>query len=533
VDNPEPRSRVYPFKRTENSDRLSASVGHSTILRATGIQKSFPGVRALKGVDLDVRAGEVHALAGENGAGKSTLMHILAGVYRPDRGTLFFNGIENVHIQNEHHARQLGISIVYQERSLFDLLTVAENIFVDGQEVNRFGFLDRRALHARAAALLDQLGLRIDPGDRVERLSPAQQQMVEVAKALATSARLIIFDEPTASLSSAESAILFEIVTKLRADGVGIIYISHRLDEIFRLADRVTVLKDGDGQGTFAVNEITPEELISRMVGRTLVPQRGSSGEAGAPVLELAGVSEYASSSTTSKFADISFAAHGGEILAIAGLAGAGRSELAQAIFGLSSFATGQILLENVQIRPASPREAIEAGIGYVPEDRKQAGLFAAMSVSENISSARLDLFGANWTDDRKRDAAAQALCSRLRITSPGVSEPAGNLSGGNQQKVMLARWLLANPKVLIVDEPTRGIDVGARAEVYAFLRELADQGRAVIVISSDLMEIFAIADRILVMNRGRITGEFRRDEADEQEIIRRASASATEVPAR
>ncbi|MBI2948911.1 MAG: sugar ABC transporter ATP-binding protein [Verrucomicrobia bacterium] len=502
----------------------------TSLLAMRGIHKRFPGVHALKGVDLEVQAGEVHAVVGENGAGKSTLMHILAGVYRPDEGTIAFRGRSNVVIADEHSAQQLGIAIVFQERSLFGPLSVAENVFAGRQPVNRWGKIDRRALYDRTRVCLRRVALAVEPEVSVEHLSPAQQQLVEVAKALSVGARLIIFDEPTAALTETETSALFRVIAQLQSQGVGIIYISHRLEEIFQIADRVTVLKDGAGQGTRIVRETHPGELICRMVGRDLaLLQRQSRGEPNTnPVrLEVAGLNDAEEFRGSRPYLqEISFQIRGGEILVLAGLAGAGRTELALSLFGVRPRASGEIRVDGRRVNIHSPAEAIEAGLGYAPEDRKDSGLFLDRSIAQNVVAARLNDFGAWWFKDRQGETVTEEFRRKLRVACTNVNQPVQELSGGNQQKIVLARWLLVDPKVLIVDEPTRGIDVGAKAEVHSVLRELASRGTAVIVISSDLPEVLAVADRVLVLCDGRIVGELKGDEASEEKVMRCATIS-------
>jgi ribose transport system ATP-binding protein len=497
------------------------------LLTTHDIHKRFPGVHALRGVSFDLRPGEVHALVGENGAGKSTLMHILAGVHQPDEGELKIDGTPVV-IGDEQRAQDLGIGIVYQERSLFDLLTVAENIFAGRQPKRRWGGIDRATMRAETQDILNQLDLKIDPDTPLDQLNPAQQQMVEVAKALALNARILIFDEPTAALTEAETNTLFRVIRQLRAQGKGIIYISHRLHEIFALADRVTVLRDGEGRGTLAVAETSPDDLVTRMVGRELSEeyhQSHVSKFSERVVLQVNSLStRRVPDEARTLLHDVSLQVHAGEILGLAGLAGAGRTELGLAIFGANPIAAGEVKLDGMPVNIASPRAAISAGVGYLPEDRKETGLFLEMSIAENITAARLEQFGAWWLDQVQSETVAQDFVSKLRIAAPNVQQPVITLSGGNQQKVLLARWLLVNPKVLIVDEPTRGVDVGAKAEVHALLRQLAEQGTAVIVISSDLPEVLALADRIVVMREGRVRGELTRTDASEEAIMRLAS---------
>lgn len=493
-----------------------------SLLSMRGVHKRFPGVHALKGVSLEVRAGEVHALIGENGAGKSTLMHILAGVVRPDEGSIDFNGQDNISIPDEHCAQRLGIAIVFQERSLFADLSIAENIFAARQPINGWGKIDRDKLFADTRAMLDKVGLQVAPDTPLKDLSAAQQQMVEIAKALSLDAKLIIFDEPTAALTETETQALFDVIEQLKSKCAGIIYISHRLEEIFEIADRVTVLRDGEGQGTFAVSETNPDHLISRMVGRELARAHGGPDArrgTSAPVLEVQNLCE-----SRARLQKISFVAHGGEVLTFAGLAGAGRTELALCLFGARRPDSGEVRIHGRPIRVHSPAEAIAAGIGYLPEDRKEAGLFLDMSVAQNIGAAHLEQFGGFWFSDAEQVGVAEQFRAQLRIASRSVRQSVQSLSGGNQQKVVLAKWLLVNPKVLIVDEPTRGIDVGAKAEVHRLLRELASKGTAVIVISSDLPEVLAVADRILVMREGRINGELAAADATEERVMRFAA---------
>jgi ribose transport system ATP-binding protein len=500
---------------------------NQTLLEIRGVEKRFPGVHALRGVSLEVRRGEIHALVGENGAGKSTLMHILAGVQRPDAGELVFAG-RPVKITDENHAQRLGIGIVFQERSLFGMMSVAENVFAHRLPVNRWGMIDRRRLYAQTRAALGRLGLeKIDPDATVDQLSPSAQQMVEIAKALALEAQLMIFDEPTAALTESETPALFRIIAHLKSQGVGIIYISHRLREIFEIADRVTILRDGETRGTLPVSESSIDDLVSRMVGREIQSRADESSfiDMSRIALEVRGLSNSRlAGDVRVPIHDISFRVYAGEILCFAGLAGAGRTELALAIFGASPRDSGDILVDGKSIGACSPRDAIAAGIGYLSEDRKEAGLFLEMSIVDNIAAARLDQFGAWWMSTSRLNAVASDYLDRLRIAAPDVKKTVRELSGGNQQKVVLSKWLLLDPKVLIMDEPTRGIDVGAKAEVHDLLRGLARKGKAVIVISSDLAEALAIADRVLVMREGHISGELSRHEATEERIMRYAS---------
>jgi ABC-type sugar transport system ATPase subunit len=501
-----------------------------SLLAMHGISKRFGGVQALDRVNLDVRAGEVHALVGENGAGKSTLMHILAGVHQPDAGRIDWDNKQGVVLANEHAAQQMGIAIVFQERSLFSSLSVAENIFAGRQPVSKWGTLQRRRLNEQAAALLREVGLTCDPRMPLSELSSAQQQMVEIAKALSLNAKLIIFDEPTAALTETETTALFRVIADLKKRNVAVIYISHRLEEIFRIADRVTVLKDGAWQGTFPLPEITTDALITRMVGRGLSLHRKSDRDATTErpvVFEVRHLNDQSLvNEVKTVLRDINFTVRAGEIVALAGLCGAGRTELALSIFGARTRESGEIFVAGKKVEINSPSDAIAAGLAYLPEDRKEAGLFLDMSVAHNIAAAGLNRFGSWWFDDGSGDAVAEEFRKKLRISSYGVRQVVQSLSGGNQQKVVLAKWLLLRPKVLIVDEPTRGIDVGAKSEVHNLLRELGRSGTAILVISSELPEVLAVADRILVMREGRITGELAGPEATEEKILRYASMS-------
>jgi ABC-type sugar transport system ATPase subunit len=490
------------------------------------IRKSFGGVEVLKDVDFDVRPGEVHALCGENGAGKTTLMNIIAGVHSPDAGEITLGGHSFAKFANAHAARRAGISIVFQDRSLFGPLTVAENIFAGRQPVTAWGMINRRRLHADAAPLLREVAPEVAADDVIADLPPAQQQMVEIAKALSFDARLVIFDEPTAALTEAETTRLFAVIRQLRERGVGVVYISHRLEEIFTVADRVTVLKDGAWQGTLPVSQTNTNDLIRRMVGRDMEKAEAGVEHSSAKVLlEARGLSDATARRTQAVLLrNISFHVRAGETVSLAGLAGAGRTETALALFGVRPRGSGEILLEGRRLDIRSPADAIAAGLGYVSEDRKESGLFLDMSIRRNISAARLNRFGGWFFRDGEEAKVAQEFREKLRVVCVDVNQDTGHLSGGNQQKVLLARWLLVNPRVLIVDEPTRGVDVGAKAEVHQLLRAFARQGHAVIVISSELPEVLTVSDRIYVMRAGRIAGELGRAEATEETVIRLAA---------
>lgn len=486
-------------------------------LELRDISKTFPGVKALSSVNMDVMPGEVHAICGENGAGKSTLMKVLTGNYEPDRGRILLNAKE-VQIRDQKHAQDLGIAIVYQDRSLVGKLQVADNIFPGKKPTNRLGLIDRRELNKKASALLASLRLdSIDPDERLENLSVAHQQMVEVCKALAQDPDILILDEPTASLTDREVDTLFGIVRKLRERGVSIIYISHRMAEVFAIADRVTVLKDGVAQGTFSVGDMTMNGLIRLMVGRELFAHAYESYASDPVVMEVKNFSGAG-------FYNVSFRVKKGEVIGLAGLAGAGRTELARAIFGAEPAEEGKILLRGVEVKIRHPSDAIKYRIGYLPEDRKEQGLFMGMSIAHNMLSARLAIGSGVWIDESAITTVSERYRSQLRIKSQDTREKVINLSGGNQQKVVLAKWLSLQPELFIVDEPTHGVDVGAKAEIYDIIKSLAAKGVAVILISSELPEILALSDRVIVMSNQTVVGELDRAEATEEVILQYAS---------
>lgn len=487
------------------------------MLELQNISKIFPGVNALNGVSFDVKPGEIHALCGENGAGKSTLLNILTGNIQPSAGQLLISG-KAVAINGPAQATQLGIAIVYQHLSLVDSLTVAENIFANRQARNKFGLIQYRTLLADSQTLLDKLNLTdIRPKSRVADLSPGQKQMVEIAKALSQRPNILLLDEPTASLTERETQTLFALLRQLRAQEEAIVYVSHRLTEIFALADRVSVLKDGRYQGTFPTNELTPDKLIRLMVGRDLIGAKPESAATDEVLLSVSGLSGE-------RFRDVNFTLHRGEILGLAGLVGAGRTEIARAIFGADLLKSGQIRLNGAVVRIQHPNDAVKLGIGYLPEERKTLGLFAGQSVAQNIVAAKPPGSGF-WFSPRLVATIAGQFRQTLGIKTTSVHQSIDTLSGGNQQKVMLARWLQTNPDVLIVDEPTHGIDVGAKAEIYDLLRKLAKSGKGILLISSESPELLAVSDRILVVRNGQLTGEFSRAEATEERIMNCATS--------
>ncbi len=472
------------------------------LLELHGIQKSFPGVRALRCADLELQAGEVHALMGENGAGKSTLIKILAGAQQPDAGTIRIDG-SGCDIRTPQDSLRLGIAVIHQEFQLIPAMNARENIFL-GREQSRFGFERRRQEQAAVEELFERLDARIDPETPCRELSVAQQQIVEIAKALSQKARILIMDEPTAALPTHDVAKLLDVVRELRAQGLGIIYVSHRLDEVFAVADRATVMRDGEHIATHAVRDLTRERLIELMVGRKLeaeFPKRSSA--IGEERLVTRGLNRGNS------VRDVSFALRRGEVLGLTGLVGAGRTEVARLLFGADRRDSGSIVLDGRQLEIRSPRDAIRAGICLLTEDRKQQGLVLGLPVLDNFGLPNLRRFSrAGFIRETAERSAFGGYVRRLQIKAANPEQLARNLSGGNQQKVVLAKWLEANAEIVIIDEPTRGIDVGAKVEIYHLINTLAAAGKAVLMISSELPEVLGMSDRILVMREGRIAGE-------------------------
>jgi len=491
------------------------------LLRARGIDKSFPGVHALRTVDLDLYSGEVLALLGENGAGKSTLIRIFGGAQTPDHGQIEVDGREEL-ITTPLDAQAIGISVIYQEFNLVPALTVRENVFL-GQEPSRLGIVPVEKERRRVRELFSRLGMNISPDALVRDLTVAEQQVVEIAKALATDARIIVMDEPTAALSPKEVEGLFGIIQDLRSQGIGIIYVSHRLVEIFEIADRVTVLRDGGLVGTKLISDLTRESMIEMMVGRRLeneFPSRDS--PQAAPVDEDTGnglmVNHLCRGSAVR---DVTLHVRRGEIVALTGLIGAGRTEVARLIFGADRSDSGEVFLDGKLLSIRRPRDAIAAGVCLLTEDRKHQGLVLQRSVLENFGLPNLSRFARwAWIDQRRERSRFDHFTSQLRIKVASRSQRAENLSGGNQQKVVLAKWLERNAEVIIFDEPTRGIDVGAKYEIYVLMNELAAQGKAILMISSELPEVIGMADRILVMHEGRVTGEIKEGRHATQEQI-------------
>jgi ribose transport system ATP-binding protein len=491
-----------------------------TVLAMKGISKSYPGVQALQNVDFEVRRGEVHALVGENGAGKSTLMKIMAGAERRDSGEILLNSRSLGHL-SPHEALSMGIGIIYQEFNLVPYLSAGENIFLGREPRSRIpGFVDFKRLYAEAQRLLDDLDAHVDARSLVSSLSIAQQQMVEIAKATSHNVKVIAMDEPSATLTDHELAALFRLIRRLQRNGVGIIYISHRMEEIFEICDRATIMRDGRYVGTRKIEETDRDEIIRMMVGRDLtemIPKVAA--PAGSPALEVRHVTRRG------ELEDINITVRYGEVVGLAGLVGAGRTELARIVFGADPYDSGEILLGGKPAKIHSPQSAIEQGIGLVTEDRKQQGLVLGMTVRENVSLANLDdLSQMGFILSRKEREIARKYIADLAIKTPSAEQQVRNLSGGNQQKVVLAKWLFTDSKILIFDEPTRGIDVGAKSEIYQLMNALVRNGAAILMISSELPEVLGMSDRIYVMHEGRIAGELARAEATQERIMNLAT---------
>lgn len=497
----------------------------SVLLKATGITKQFPGTLALDNVHLELRQGEIHAILGENGAGKSTLMKILSGVYTADAGEITYEG-RPIAPDNPHEALKLGIAIVHQELSLVPALTVGENIFPGRLPTNRLGMVRYGELFRRSREALAKMEVAVDPRTLVSTLSVASQQLIEITKALSSDCKVLILDEPTSALTEHEAETLFTLLRRLASEGVGILYISHKLSEIFALADRVTVLRDGKYIGTETIQDITPDVVIRMMVGRELgdmYPEKLQ--ERGAPILEVRNLTLPGQKS------GCSFNLYRGEILGFAGLIGSGRTELARAIFGADPKLSGEILLDGQPVTIDSPSQAIRQRVGYLPEDRKAAGLFLGMAIKNNLEASILREVAANgFIVPAKERSLAQEYVQRLNISTPSVEQEIRRLSGGNQQKALVAKWLAIKPRLLIVDEPTRGIDVGAKREIHYLLRQLASEGVGVIMISSELPEILGMSDRVMVMHEGQIMAELDAANATEERIMTYASGQMSEV---
>ncbi|KIQ30562.1 D-ribose transporter ATP-binding protein [Variovorax paradoxus] len=499
-----------------------SAVGPSALLELRGISKRFGASRALSGVDFSLHAGEIHALCGENGAGKSTLMNIIDGIHRPDEGEILLNG-QKVVIDGPAHAMRLGIGLVHQEIALCADATVAENIFMPEINAGKAAWMNYASFNERAAQVLRRLGQDIDPAMPVGELSISSQQLVEIAKALTLDCKVLILDEPTAALTDNESAALFRVLHDLKAQGIGIIYISHRMAEIFTHCDRVTVLRDGRNVHCGPLAGSTPDELVRRMVGRDLgnyYPPKQSVAESSGPVLEVSDIADG------ERVHGVSFALKRGEILGIAGLMGAGRSELAETICGLRVARRGTVRLAGKALTIRKYSDALREGIAYLSEDRKAAGVFLDLPIAQNVSSMALGRVSSAWglLQRSAEHKLAKTLGAKLNLKSDGVAIEVSSLSGGNQQKVAIAKLLATNPSVLLMDEPTRGVDVGAKSEIHHILRELANQGVGVIVISSELPEIIGLCDRALVIRDGQVAGELESNEMTEEALLRLAS---------
>ena len=505
----------------------SAQSDMQPLLSLRGVSKTFPGVKALSDVALDLYPGQVTALVGENGAGKSTIVKILTGIYQPDGGTISIDG-KRVHFHDAHAASAAGVTAIHQETVLFDDLSVGENIFIGHEPRNRFGLIDKKELRSRACALLQKVGADIDPGVRLRDLGIANKHMVAIARALSIEARIVIMDEPTAALSQKEIIELYELVERLKADGKAILFISHKFDEIFRIADRYTVFRDGELVSDGLISDISEDELVRMMVGRPvgqIFPKK--SVAFGDEILAVAGYCH------PTEFEDIGFKLRQGEILGFYGLVGAGRSEFMQALFGITRPSKGAIRIAGEVRVIRSPAEAVESGIVYVPEDRGKQGAVIGLPIFQNVTLPSLHRTSRNgFLKLAEEFKLTREYTSRLDLRAASLDQDIGNLSGGNQQKVVIAKWLATEPRVIILDEPTKGIDIGSKAAVHEFMSELAAKGLAVIMVSSELPEILGMSDRVIVMRDGRIAGEFDRDEMSAEVLVRAAAGITAGVAA-
>lgn len=492
----------------------------SVLLEMKGISKRFRGVQALNGVNFDLREGEVHALVGENGAGKSTLMKVLTGIHQPDAGEIFYLG-KPYAVKNIGESQALGISMVHQELNMMNDLTVAQNIFI-GREM-RSGFIIKdNDMVKETRAIFDHIGIDIDPKIKLGRLTVGKQQMVEIAKAVSRDCKVLILDEPTAALTQTEIDELFRIMADLKSKGIGMIYISHRMDEIKTISDRITVMRDGEYVGTVDTDSVTKDEIINMMIGRVVYEDPKTHSEVPEDAETVLEVKNLTSGNL---FKNVSFKLRKGEVLGFSGLMGAGRTEVARAIFGADPIDSGEIYVNGKPVSIKSPKDAVNLGIGYLSEDRKRYGLMLDKSVAENTALASLDKYiKFGIINDRKIKEEAQIENAKLKTKTPSMDQALKNLSGGNQQKVIIARWLIKNSDILIFDEPTRGIDVGAKSEIYTLMNELARSGKSIIMISSELVEILRMSDRVLVMCEGRKTGELDISEANQEKIMQLAT---------
>lgn len=493
------------------------------IIQLQQIEKLYPGVKPLDGVDFDVRPGEVHALLGENGAGKSTLTNVIGGGVSPDGGTITYLG-QQVEWRNPRQARDAGIHVIHQELALFPELSVAENILIDHQPRGRFGLISNKDRMRKAQDILNRLGVEIDPARRIDELPLASQQMVEIAKALVGDVRLLVLDEPTAVISGREVDLLFKQMRQMRAEGIGVVYISHRLEEIFEVADRVTVLKDGVRVGTANVSELSRPKMISMMVGREIAeiyPPKAAAPPSAGVMLKI---SSLASGRLVR---DVSLEVSSGEVVCLAGMTGSGRSEVADAIFGIGPIDAGTIELDGKKLSGHCPAEAIEMGIGYLTEDRKGSGLFLSMPIAANIAAPALqEISPMGLMDAGQETSIANAQMQAFSVAAPSTRTKVGALSGGNQQKVLFSRWTRIAGRLLILDEPTRGVDVGAKVEIYRIIRKLADEGLAILMISSELPEVVGLSDRVIVMAQGEVMGVVSSGDITEDKIMYHAVAT-------
>lgn len=496
------------------------------ILELRGITKIFPGVKALDNVHFQLKPGEIHALMGENGAGKSTFIKVITGVHSPDAGEIYLNG-QKVEFKNPKDAQKMGIAAIYQHVTCYPDLSVTENIFMGHEKIDkRTKRILWKQMHDDAKKLLKELGSDIDPKTQMGALSVAQQQIVEIAKALSTNAKIIIMDEPTAALTKRESEQLYKITEQLRDNGASIIFISHRFEDMYRLASRVTVFRDSKYIGTWGVNEITNEQLIVAMVGREVTqmfPKKQV--KIGEELLRVEGIGK------TGYFADISFTLHKGEILGLTGLVGAGRSEVCQSLFGIMPYDKGKVYIEGKEVHIKSPIDAINLGIGYLPEDRQKQGLILQWGIGKNVTLPTIDKYSKKgWLNDKKETEISKELLEKVNVKAKSIFDLASSLSGGNQQKVVFAKLLAADLKVIILDEPTKGVDVGAKAAICEIMSELASQGYGIILISSEMPEVLGMSDRIVVMREGRVTRILDRKDATQEAILEAAMVSKTAV---
>ncbi|WP_319469038.1 sugar ABC transporter ATP-binding protein [uncultured Trichococcus sp.] len=484
-----------------------------------GITKSFGTNSVLRGVDFTIKAGEVHALMGENGAGKSTLMNILTGLHKPDAGEILIDGTPK-QFDSPKEAENFGLSFIHQEMNTWPEMTVVENLFLGNEIKNAIGWIDNKKMRALALETFRELGVTLDLDEEVKNLSVGQQQMIEIAKSLLSDGEVIIMDEPTAALTEREIEVLFRIIQNLKQKNVAIIYISHRMEEIFKISDRITVMRDGVSVDTKRTADTTNDEVVRKMVGRDLADYYPAKTSTIGPI-----VFEAKNLSSERKFQDVSFQVKSGEIVGFSGLMGAGRTEIMRSIFGIDPLDGGEMYLEDKKITITSPNDAIRQGIGFLTENRKEEGLILDYSISENISLPSIDGFRKNGLIDTQAEKDfVELLMERLQVKAEGRDDIVSGLSGGNQQKVVLAKWIGIGSKVLILDEPTRGVDVGAKREIYQLMNELADRGVAIIMVSSDLPEVLGVSDRIVVVHEGEISGELQRGEATEEKIMKLAT---------